>query len=198
VGSVTKAKELQTLPNADWWARIPAFIAIVVSGLGFLLTYESGLPSIAARAEFLQPIVAGENFNFKIDVENNGNTTAKHIKPDFMIAFASANVDFKPFGPGLYANAQRPEWKSTVSDLGPKGHTVIFSTTPVNFANDEILREVIAGKYNFYVYGKIPYDDVLHLSHEFHFCFFYTQIPGADPLKLSMCSSYNESYNETQ
>jgi hypothetical protein len=186
-------KRPEPSPRADWWARIPAYIALALSGLSFLFAYESGLPSLAAKVEFVNPIVAGENFNFKIDIDNNGNTTAKHIHPDLRFGWALATVEFKPFGPGMTLNATPPEWKPTVSDLGPKGHTTIFTANPINFADDKTVNGVIAGKYKFYVFGRIPYEDVLHVGHEFHLCFYYIQNPGLDPLKLVMCPSYNET-----
>jgi hypothetical protein len=31
------------------------------------------------------------------------------------------------------------------------------------------------------------------MSHKVHFCGVYQQVPGADPLKLSYCTSYNET-----
>ena len=181
--------------TADWWARIPAYFAVVVSGLGFWLGYQSGLPSLAAKVEFVKPIVAGENFNFKIDIDNNGGSTAKHFRPDLRFGWALATVDFKPFDSATpLINSLPPNWKGTVSDLGPRSHTTIVSQTPMRFTDDATVKGFMDGTYKFYVYGKIPYDDtVLHLGHEFHFCFFYVQTPGMDPLRLSMCPSYNET-----
>jgi hypothetical protein len=182
-----------TPTRADWWARIPAHIALVVSGLSFLLTYETVLPSLAAKVEFVNPIVTGENFTFQIDLDNNGNSTAIHMEPDLRFGWAPASVDFKPYGPGLNINVTSPDWKPTVSDLGPRGHTRIISETPMNFANDATVQDVNAGTTRFYVFGKIPYRDVLHLSHEFHLCFFYIRTPGSEPLRFVKCSSYNET-----
>jgi hypothetical protein len=179
--------------RADWWARIPAYVALAVSGLSFALAYETVLPSLAAKVEFVKALTAGENFNVKIDIDNNGNSTAKQIRPDLHFGLAPATVDFEPYGPGLNINTITPDWKPTVSDLGPRGHTTIVSTTPMNFANDASVRDVIAGRTKFYIYGKIPYRDVLHLGHEFHFCFFYLQTPGIDPLSLLKCPSYNDT-----
>jgi len=174
-------------------ADVALLVALAVSGLGFLLAYESVLPSLAAKVEFVNPIIAGENFTLKIDIDNNGNSTARHMEPTLKFGWALASADFTPFGPGLNINATSPNWKPTVSDLGPRGHTTIISATPMNFANEATVQGVNAGTTRFYVFGKIPYRDVLHLGHEFHFCSFYIRTPGSEPLRFVKCSSYNET-----
>ena len=179
--------------RADWWARVLACTALALSGMSFFFTYQVGLPSLAAKVEFVKPIVAGENVSFTIDIDNNGNSTAIHMEPEIKFGWAPSSTDFKPYGPGLNINLVSPDWKPTISDLGPKGHTKIISDTPMNFVNDATVQAVNAGTTRFYVFGKIPYRDVLHLGHEFHFCFFYKLMPGSEPLRFVKCSSYNET-----
>jgi hypothetical protein len=170
-----------------------ALVAIGISVLVFWFNYQASLPALTAKVELIKPLIPGEEVHFKIDIDNTGNTIAKHLHPDLRIKFATAEVPFKAFDGVPNINLVSPNWRPTVSDLGPKGHTTIYSMSKFNLQNDESVKAVIAGTWNFYVYGRIPYQDVLHMSHEFHFCSSYTQLPGGDPLKFALCHYYNET-----
>lgn len=133
----------------------------------------------------------GEQLHIRVNVDNFGKSTAKQIRPDVAFRLAPANIPFETD----YDSATRldPNWTPSTSDLGPGGHTTLYSVTSLSLAHQHDVDAVLSGQWRLYVYGRIPYKDILHISHEAHFCGFYQELPGADPLKFSFCKSYNET-----
>lgn len=153
------------------------------------LNYVSSLPAIFPKVELVEPIEAGKQLHFKVVLENTGKTTAKHMQPVLGFKFSRADIPFE----ASYDHLEQASLNTTTSDLIPGGHATLLSTNPLSLAHDHDVNAVLSGAWNLYLYGKIPYRDIFHLSHEVHFCGYYRQVPGAEPLKLSICPSYNET-----
>jgi hypothetical protein len=166
-------------------------IAIVLSASSWWLNYATSLPAISPKVELIEPLAAGQQIHFKVLLENTGKSFAKQLHPSLAFKFARADVRFEPT---YNAEESAPHnWTPTTSDLAPGAHVTLYSINPLSLAHDHDLNAVIAGEWKLYLYGKIRYKDILHISHEVHFCGSYQQLAGADPLKLSYCTSYNET-----
>jgi len=153
------------------------------------MNYVSSLPTIFPKVELVEPIALGKQIHFRVLLENTGKTTAKHMRPLLAFKFARADVPFEP----TFYDAAQASTDAITSDLIPGGHATLLSTNPLSLAHDHDVSAVLSGSWNLYLYGKIPYNDILHVSHEVHFCGYYKEVPGAEPLKLSTCPSYNET-----
>jgi hypothetical protein len=164
-------------------------IAILITLFGAWFNYASALPAISAKVELVEPLAPGQPMHFKVNLDNNGRTTAKHLSSRIEWKFARADVPFEP----TYEGQAPANWTAPVSDLPPGGHSTITSTNQLSLAHDHDVNAVLSGDWNFFLYGKIPYRDILYIPHELHFCGVYRQVPGADPLKLIYCTSYNET-----
>jgi hypothetical protein len=146
---------------------------------------------MAPKVELVEPLAAGQQIHFKVLIDNTGKTTAKRLYPTLGFAFSRSDV---PFQANYDAQKIAPtNWAPTVSDLPAGGHTSLYSANTLSLAHDHDVNAVLAGDWRLYVYGKIEYKDVLHIPHEVHFCGFYQQLPGAEPLKFAYCESYNET-----
>jgi hypothetical protein len=167
-----------------------AWLALFVSSFLAWLTYATSLPALSIKVELVDPLAAVRDIHVRVNIDNDGKTPAKQLHPALGFKFAPAGDPFKPD----YENALGPDpnWVPTTSDLPASGHTTIYSTNHLSLAHEHDVNMVVSGEYNFFVYGKIPYKDILHISHEAHFCGQYREIPGADPLKFSYCPYYNE------
>jgi len=191
---VSKPKTPKAPPKSS--ARIAttlSIIAICLSGSSWWLNYLTSLPAIFPKVELVEPLAPGQPIHFKVLLENTGKSTAKHLYPTLAFKFARADVPFE----ATYETAQFApvNWTTTTSDLVPGGHSTLYSdpANQLNLAHQHDVDAVLKGEWNLYLYGKIPYKDILHISHEVHFCGIYRQLPGSDPLKLSYCPSYNET-----
>ncbi len=168
-----------------------SILALAISASSWWFNYVTSLPVISAKVQLVEPLAAGQPIHFKVMVDNTGKTVAKKLHPSLAFKFNRADIQFEPtYNPEDQAP---PGWKPTVSDLGPGAHTELYSTNPLKLAHEHDVNAVLAGQWNLFLYGKIEYRDVLHMSHEAHFCGVYEQVAGADPLKLSYCTSYNET-----
>ncbi len=189
---MTKAKNTTTPPkSSSRVATTLSIIAIVLSSLSWFVNYATSLPALAPKVELVEPLAPGQQILIKVLLENTGKTTAKQMHPTLAFKFARADIPFEP----TYDTEQTApiNWSATISDLLPGAHSTLYSTNRLSLAHDHDVNAVLAGQWNFYVYGKIPYKDILHITHEVHFYGFYQQLPGADLLKLSYCTSYNET-----
>jgi hypothetical protein len=175
-------------PRPDKVARWGVVIAILISVFGTWFNYESTLPALATKVDLIEPLAPGKPIHFKLSIDNNGKTTARRVTPELRFLFSRADIPFKP----VYDDKPPDGWTPTTSDLTPGGHTEFFSMNGRTLEQHD-LDVVLAGKWRFYFYGKLPYHDLLHISHEVHFCRVFVQVGGADPLKLSQCPTYNET-----
>jgi hypothetical protein len=166
-------------------------IAIVLSASGWWFNYATSLPAISPKVELVEPLVAGQQIHFRVLLENTGKTVAKQLHPSLAFRFAPPDVPFEPTYPSDQSVPQN--WTPPTSDLVPGAHATLYSTNLLKLARDHDVNAVLHGDWNLYVFGKIRYKDILHITHEVHFCGFYRQVAGADPLKLSYCTSYNET-----
>jgi hypothetical protein len=177
---------------------IAGVCSLVISGLSFWNAYqarklseEASLPELSETTELLQPLAVEQPINFKVTITNFGHTTAKQMEPVLKYAFSKAGVPFDPKFPSDVASTDHP----TSSELAAGDHTVLFSKNTVYLAHDHDVAAVLSGAFNLYLYGRIPYKDVLGNSHEFHFCRLITApVPGAEPLKPQKCTGFNYSY----
>lgn len=186
-----KMKKPSTPPRTS--ARLAttlSTIAILLSALSWWLNYVTSLPAISPKVEMVERIAPGQQIHVKILLENTGKTTAKHIHPAIAFRFSRAEVPFEATYDGL---ATPPSWKPTVSDLVSGTHSTLYSMNLLSLAHEHDVEAVLSGQWRLYVYGKVDYKDILHVSHQVHFCGFYQELPGADPLKFSYCESYNET-----
>jgi hypothetical protein len=170
-------------------ATILSIIAIILSGSSWWLNYLTSLPAMAPKVELVEPLAAGQKIHFKVLIDNTGKTVAKQLHPSLAFMFSRSDIPFTP----NYDAPTPTNWTATVSDLPAGGHTTLYTVNDFSLAHDHDVNAVIAGGWRLYVYGKIRYKDALHIPHEVHFCGFYQQITGAEPLKLSYCESYNET-----
>jgi len=171
------------------FATTLSIIAIVLSLSSWLLNYASSLPTISPKVELVEPIALGKEIHFRVLLENTGKATAKHMRPMLAAKFSRADVPFEAtFDEGVQTSLE-----TTTSDLIPGGHATLLSTNPLSLAHEHDVNAVLSGSWHLYLYGRIPYKDILHVSHEVHFCGYYRQVPGAEPLKLTVCPSYNET-----
>ena len=187
--SKRKPQEQASKESSDWFARGLGVLAIGVSLVNWWLNYASSLPAIQPKVELVEPLAAGKDIHFKILLDNNGRTTAKYLRPNIAFKLLRTDASFEP----TYDAPAPAEWKATVSDLAPGIHGTILSTNRISLAHQHDVEAVLEGKWNLYIYGKIPYEDIFHLSHEIHFCGYYRQFAGMDPLKFNLCQSYNET-----
>jgi hypothetical protein len=179
----------QSPPRADKVARGLAVIALLVSVFGGWFNYESNLPALVAKVDLVEPLAAGSPIHFKLSIDNNGKTTARGMTPELRFMFSRADVPFK----AVYDSKPPEGWTPTTSDLTPGGHTELFSTNRLTLEHQHDVEAVLAGTWKLYFYGKLPYHDLLHVSHEVHFCRVFIKVDGADPLKLAQCPTYNET-----
>lgn len=189
-GTIQRVSKKLPLPKPSTrLATTLSIIAIVLSGFSWWVNYATSLPAIFPKVELVEPIAIGKQIHFKVLLENTGKTTAKHMHPLLSVKFARADLPFE----AIYNNAEQASLDTTTSDLIPGGHATLISTNPLSLAHDHDVKAVLSGSWNLYLYGKIAYKDILHVSHEVHFCGYYRQVPGAEPLKLSICPTYNET-----
>ncbi len=179
--------------NSARLATTLSIIAIVLSASSWWLNYAISLPAISPKVELVEPLAAGQQIHFKVLVENTGKSIAKQLHPTLAFKFSRSDIPFEPtYNPEQAANPAN--WSPTVSDLPAGSHVTLYSAyNTISLAHDHDVNAVLAGQWNLYLYGKIRYKDILHIPHEVHFCGFYQQLPGAEPLKLSYCTSYNET-----
>lgn len=177
-----------------WWKHPASWISIgsfVISVLSFLFSYALNLPALSNTIDLLEPLQAGKPIRFQMIVTNDGKMTAKKFHAELRYLFGRAEAPFNPEDSAT--DALRGNGTKNVSDLNPGARTTLISTSNVNLAHRHDVDAVSSGAYRLYIYGRISYNDVLWQSHEYHFCRFYQVVQGADPLKLSMCESYNET-----
>lgn len=187
-----KAAAAASTPKEWSWIAIP--LSLVATGLSLLslwLNYLTAVPVVSAKVEMIEKLVPGEQLHIRVNIENDGKSTAKQLRPEVAYRITSKDVPFQT----AYDSVMRsdPNWTPATSDLPPGGRTSLISTTQLSLAHDHDVEAVLSGQWRLYVYGKIPYKDILHVSHEAHFCGYYQQVPGADPLKFIFCESYNET-----
>jgi hypothetical protein len=186
---VSKRKAPESPRNPARLATILSVIAIVLSTASFLLNYLSSLPTIQAKIELVEPLAPSQDIHTRVLLQNTGKTTAKHLQPNVAFKFQRADIPFE----ATYEAKAPLDFTPVTSDLVPGGHSTLVSTNRKSLTHDHDVAAVLSGQWKLYLYGKIPYQDILHFSHEVHFCGFYQQVPGMEPLKFSYCSSYNET-----
>jgi hypothetical protein len=175
-----------------------SFCALGVSTSGFWdahqarqLSYESSLPMLSESTDLIEPLAPAQPIHFRITITNFGHTTAKQMEPLLRFEFGKANTPFTP----IFGDPNPAVAKSIASELAPGDHTTLITNTNINLAHDHDVAAVLSGEYDFYIYGKIPFRDVLGNSHEFHFCrLVTTPVVGGDPLKVRKCDTFNYSY----
>jgi hypothetical protein len=155
------------------------------------MSYESSLPMLSETTDLVTPITPAQPIIVRIVITNFGHTTAKQMEPLLRAEFGKSSNPFVP----NFDDSKPAGTKSTPSDLPPGDHTTLVSTTPVSLAHDHDVAAVLNGEYSFYIFGKVPFKDILGGSHEFHFCrVITTPVAGADPLKIQKCGTFNYSY----
>lgn len=186
--TVPKRKAPEPPKTSARLATILSVIAITLSAASWLLSYLTSLPTIQAKIELVEPLAPSQDIHIKVLLDNTGKTTAKHLQSSLGYRFQRADI---PLEATYDTNA--PLDSAPTSDLVPGGHSTLLSTNRMSLTHDHDVAAVLSGQWRFYVYGKIPYRDVLHFSHEAHFCGFYQQLAGMEPLKFTYCPSYNET-----
>jgi hypothetical protein len=113
------------------------------------------------------------------------------MEPSLRFEFGKAGSPFSP----NFDNPNPELARSIASELAPGDHTTLITNTNVSLAHDHDVAAVLSGEYHFYIFGKIPFEDVVGSSHEFHFCrIVTTPVAGADPAKVKKCDTFNYSY----
>jgi hypothetical protein len=189
---VVKPRPPQATQNRpDYPARVLGVFATLLSVFSFWVNYASSLPAITTTVELVEPLAPGKQIHFRVLLENTGTTTARQLHPTLAFKFARADIPFEPtYRP---VEITGPNEGEKTSDLGPSSHTTLVSTNPLSLAHDHDVNAVLSGDWNLFLYGKSTYKDILHISHEFHFCRYFRPVPGAEPLKLSYYTWYNDA-----
>jgi hypothetical protein len=183
------------------WGMVGTIISLGALGLSSLsfwdahqarrLSYELSLPMLSESTDLIEPLAPGQPIHFRITITNYGHTTARRMEPFLRFEFGKAG---NPFSPN-FDDSDPGVAKSVASELAPGDHTTLITNSNVSLAHDHDVAAVLSGEYNFYIYGKIPFQDVLGNLHEFHFCrLVTTPVAGSDPMKVRKCDTFNYSY----
>jgi hypothetical protein len=68
-----------------------------------------------------------------------------------------------------------------------------LTTSSFSLAHAQDIETITTGTHILYVYGRARFIDIEANVHELHFCRYYKPVLGGEPLKLNLCSSYNET-----
>jgi hypothetical protein len=192
---------MDKLRGGSQWGQVGTLIsvtALAVSGLSLWnaheaqrMSYESSLPMLSETTELVAPVEPAKPINARIIVTNFGHTTAKEMEPLIRVWFGPAS---SPFVLRFDLPASLIP-QSSPAERPPGDHLTIVTTNNVSLAHDHDVAAVLSGEYNFYVFGKIPFKDVVGHPHEFHFCRLVRATPvGADPMRVQKCPTFNDSY----
>jgi hypothetical protein len=160
------------------------FVGLIIALASLFLNYSASTPVLGLSAELISPIQVMTPLHFTMRLENFGKTTARHLNVRSAYLFQRVNL---PVVPNYSDAIRRPHSQ----DLAPGAHVDLTTIDPIHLEHDHDVDAVMSGQYGIVLFGKITYEDALHLEHEFHYCRFYQAGQQVEPNKLRLCDTYN-------
>lgn len=204
----TKSLNATKSPSEPPWWNQPskawiAVLGVVVALIGVIVTivandkrdndtYVKELPTLSHNAfRLLRAPELGKDIDFRLELTNTGKTVARKVITVLAWHMGPATHRFNPEAIFAKTKGVPPHFHG---ELGPGAPPLtIFSNPSSKLTKQDDLDKLMSGEWRLTIFGKVTYSDIHDKRHEYHLCGVYRPLPGADPLELISCPSYNET-----